>query len=159
MANPIIKRIEDTRDALDFFENVLLPQESEKAQEIIGSFPTVYIHNWKESGDYEVYVGESNDIFKRTRQHYEASSNRSSWQYNLANKDASLYIIGHEHFNKSLTLDIENRLMHYMMSVENVRHESGCCIFHMLRMQRAVLIFFGRSGFAWTITLTKSVND
>ncbi len=122
VANPIIKQIEDTRDALDFFENVLLPQESRKTQEIIGSFPTVYIHNWKESGDYEVYVGESNDIFKRTRQHYEASSNRSNWQNNLIKKDASLYIIGHEHFNKSLTLDIENRLMHYMMSVENVRH-------------------------------------
>ena len=32
------------------------------------------------------------------------------------------FIIGHEHFNKSLTLDIENRLMHYMMSVERVKH-------------------------------------
>lgn len=122
IANPIIKRIEDTRDALDFFEKVLLPQESEKTQEIIAAFPTVYIHNWKDLGDYEVYVGESNDIFKRTRQHYEASSNQGNWQNNLVNKDASLYIIGHEHFNKSLTLDIENRLMHYMMSVEHVRH-------------------------------------
>ena len=35
--------------------------------------------------------------------------------------DASLYIIGHEHFNKSLTLDVENRLMHYLMSVDKVR--------------------------------------
>lgn len=26
------------------------------------------------------------------------------------------YIIGHEHFNKSLTLDVENRLMHFMTS-------------------------------------------
>ena len=34
--------------------------------------------------------------------------------------DASLYIIGHEHFNKSLTLDVENRLMHYLMSVDKV---------------------------------------
>ena len=34
---------------------------------------------------------------------------------------ASLYIIGHEHFNKSLTLDIENRLMLYMMSVDRVK--------------------------------------
>jgi len=37
-------------------------------------------------------------------------------------KNASLFIIGHEHFNKSLTLDIENRLMHYMMSAERVKH-------------------------------------
>ena len=57
VASPIIKQINDSRDALDFFE-----------------------------------------------------------------KDASLFIIGHEHFNKSMTLDIENRLMHYMMSVERVKH-------------------------------------
>lgn len=86
------------------------------------NFPTVYIHNWQESGDFEVYVGESNDIFKRTRQHYDASSDKSKWQSNLLEKDARLFIIGHEHFNKSLTLDIENRLMHYMMSVERVKH-------------------------------------
>lgn len=40
----------------------------------------------------------------------------------IVEKNASLFIIGHEHFNKSLTLDIENRLMHYMMSVERVKH-------------------------------------
>ena len=37
------------------------------------NFPTVYIHNWQDTGDFEVYVGESNDIFKRTRQHYDAA--------------------------------------------------------------------------------------
>lgn len=40
----------------------------------------------------------------------------------IVEKNASLFIIGHEYFNKSLTLDIENRLMHYMMSVERVKH-------------------------------------
>lgn len=122
VAKPIIKQIKDSRDALDFFETVSLSAEDEKTQEIIRSFPTVYIHNWQESGDYEVYVGESNDIFKRTRQHYDAVSDKSRWQSKLAEKNASLFIIGHEHFNKSLTLDIENRLMHYMMSVECVKH-------------------------------------
>jgi hypothetical protein len=122
VAKPIIKQIKDSRDALDFFETVLLPAEDEKTQEIIMNFPTVYIHNWKDSGDFEVYVGESNDIFKRTRQHYDAASDKSKWQSKLVEKDASLFIIGHEHFNKSLTLDIENRLMHYMMSVERVKH-------------------------------------
>ncbi|MGF0019553.1 DNA/RNA helicase domain-containing protein [Sporofaciens sp. SGI.106] len=122
VAKPIIKQIKDSRDALDFFETVSLPEEDEKTQEIIRNFPTVYIHNWQESGDFEVYVGESNDIFKRTRQHYDAASDKSRWQSKLVEKDASLFIIGHEHFNKSLTLDIENRLMHYMMSVERVKH-------------------------------------
>ena len=122
VARPIIKQIKDSRDALDFFEKVSLPKEDEKTQDIIMNFPTVYIHNWQESGDFEVYVGESNDIFKRTRQHYDAASDKSRWQSKLLEKDASLFIIGHEHFNKSLTLDIENRLMHYMMSVERVKH-------------------------------------
>lgn len=122
VARPIIKQIKDSRDALDFFEKVSLPEEDEKTQDIIMNFPTVYIHNWQESGDFEVYVGESNDIFKRTRQHYDAASDKSRWQSKLLEKDASLFIIGHEHFNKSLTLDIENRLMHYMMSVDRVKH-------------------------------------
>ena len=122
IAKPIIKQIKDNREALDFFENILLPAEDEKTQEIIANFPTVYIHNWQDSGDFEVYVGESNDIFKRTRQHYDAAVDKSKWQRKLMEKDARLFIIGHEHFNKSLTMDIENRLTHYMMSAERVKH-------------------------------------
>ncbi|MDE7435664.1 MAG: DUF2075 domain-containing protein [Lachnospiraceae bacterium] len=121
IARPIIRKIEDNRDALDYFEQVVLPAENEKAQEIIMNFPTVYLHDWKESGEYEVYVGESNDIFRRTRQHYDAALIVGKWQNRLLEKDSSLFIIGHEHFNKSLTLDVENRLMHYMMSVDKVR--------------------------------------
>ena len=52
VAQPIIKQIDDNKDALDFFEKELLPKENEKTQEIIANFPTVYIHNWQESGDY-----------------------------------------------------------------------------------------------------------
>lgn len=50
IAKPIIKQIKDNREALDFFENILLPAEDEKTQEIIANFPTVYIHNWQDSG-------------------------------------------------------------------------------------------------------------
>lgn len=34
--------------------------------------------------------------------------------------DVRQYVIGHEHFNKSLTLDVENRLISYLHSVPNV---------------------------------------
>lgn len=122
VASPIIRQIKDTREALDFYENALLSKEDEKTREVIMNFPTVYIHNWKESEDFEVYVGESNDIFKRTRQHYDASVDSKVWQSKLLNRDARLFIIGHEHFNKSLTLDIENRLIHYLMSVDRIKH-------------------------------------
>lgn len=50
-----------------------------------------------------------------------AENNAEGWQRKLLNKKASLFIIGHEHFNKSLTLDIENRLMNYMLSVDSVK--------------------------------------
>lgn len=122
ISQPIIRKIEDNLKALKDFEESELPKEDDKIQEIITSFPTVYIHNWKNTGDYEVYIGESNDVFTRTRHHYDKGNRKSdSWQKKMSGRSASLYIIGHEHFNKSMTLDIENRLIHYMVSVSKVR--------------------------------------
>ena len=121
VSQPIIREIKDNEIALAEFENNLLPGEDEKVQEVIMNFPTVYIHNWPETGKYEVYVGESNNIFNRTREHYHNRIKNEKWQHKLLGKNASLYIIGHDHFNKSLTLDIENRLMHYLMSVDSVK--------------------------------------
>lgn len=121
IANPVIRQIKDNREAQDCFEKYSLQSEEEKMKKLITDYPTVYIHNWKNSRKFEVYVGESNDVFKRTRQHYDRADEGKGWQKNLRNRTATLYIIGHEHFNKSLTLDIENRLMHYMMSVGRVK--------------------------------------
>ncbi len=121
IAEPIIRHLKDNKDALEYFQTVTLPSEDEKIQDIIVNFPTVYIHNWQDTGMFEVYVGESNDVLKRTRQHLDDSKDNSKWQSNIVEKNADLYIIGHEHFNKSLTLDIENRLMHYLSSVSCVR--------------------------------------
>ena len=120
-SQPIIREIKDNEVALGKFEKDVLPNEDEKVQEVIKNFPTVYIHNWSETGKYEVYVGESNNIFNRTREHYHNRVKNEKWQHKLLGKNASLYIIGHNHFNKSLTLDIENRLMHYLMSVDSVK--------------------------------------
>lgn len=119
--NQLLNKLEIIEKRWIFLKHVSLPAEDEKTQAIIMNFPTVYIHNWQDSGAFEVYVGETNNIFKRTRQHYDAALNQPGWRSRLLKKDASLFIIGHEHFNKSLTLDIENRLMHYMMSVERVK--------------------------------------
>lgn len=119
--NPIVKKINDNVEGLRAFYNSLQNGSSDKEREVLLKFPTVYIHNWKDSSDYEVYIGESNNIIQRTRQHYEAGMNEGRWQHQLSDNSASLYIIGHEHFNKSLTLDIENRLMLYMMSVDRVK--------------------------------------
>ena len=117
---PIVKKIDDNIRELKKFQEALVYNASEKEQDILLQFPTVYIHNWKSTDDYEVYIGESNNIIQRTKQHYDAGIDERKWQHQLLLQDASLYIIGHEHFNKSMTLDIENRLMLYMMSVDRV---------------------------------------
>lgn len=121
IAEPIIKKVKDNKDALKLFKQEISESKNDKIKEAIMNFPTVYIHNWKDKNNYEVYIGESNNIFQRTRQHYDKRSDENSWQHRLLDKDGDLYVIGHEHFNKSMTLDIENRLIHYLMSAENIK--------------------------------------
>lgn len=118
---PIIRKVNDDIVSLTSFQNELLKNATSKEQDILLQFPTVYIHNWKDTKDYEVYIGESNNVIQRTKQHYENCENKDKWQSQLTTHNASMYVIGHEHFNKSLTLDIENRLMLYLMSVERVK--------------------------------------
>ena len=118
---PIVYRIEDNYKSLVDFEEDLKKTENEELQDIILNFPIVYIHNWMSTDKYDVYIGETNNIVQRTKQHYEVGRKKNNWQKNIDNKDSSLYVIGHELFNKSLTLDLENRLMTYMLSIENVR--------------------------------------
>lgn len=120
MKEPIIKKIPDNIDKLNSFKEEILDIKDEKIKDIIMNFPTVYIHNWKSKGSNEVYVGETNNIIRRTHEHYAKMSDKNVWEHNLANKDADLYIIAHEHFNKSITLDIENKLIHYLTSADNV---------------------------------------
>lgn len=119
---PVIRKIGDNQTALDDFERNFFQKEDKTIWEIIASFPTVYIHKWKRTCNYDIYIGESNNVFARTQQHYnEGNKAGKSWQKEMLSSSASLYIIGHEHFNKSMTLDIENRLMHYLSSAPNVR--------------------------------------
>lgn len=93
-------------------------------QELLTEYPTVYIidnqgkqSNYKE--DYTVYVGETIDIQRRTLEHLDADpETRQDWEELRNAKNAHMFVIGHEHFNKSLALDIENRMMQYLSSVD-----------------------------------------
>ncbi len=125
---PIIYKIEDNNVSLDKFEKQIRKTKNKKIQDVILDYPTVYIHNWKNDDDYEVYIGESNNVVQRSKQHYAYAKREENWQNSLIKNNAILYIIGHEHFNKSLTLDIENRLMLYMMSVARIKkiHNQKC---------------------------------
>ena len=121
VAEPIVEKIRDNIDSLNLFEQKISKSNDDKKKDIVMNFPIVYIHNWKNKNQYEVYVGESNNIFQRTKQHYNEMKNDDEWQHNLLDGNANLYVIGHEHFNKSMTMDIETRLIHYLTSVENIR--------------------------------------
>lgn len=116
---PIIYKIKDNIQSLQDFQKHLENKHSERI--ILLDYPIVYIHNWKKGESYEVYVGETNNVVQRTKQHFDQSGDKQNWRSHLRTKSPDLYIIGHEHFNKSLTLDIENRLMMYMMGIDAVK--------------------------------------
>ena len=121
ISTPIIRKIEDNPSALSSFEKEL-KKGDEKQRTILATYPTVYIHNWNSKNEYEVYIGETHDVFGRTRQHYgDGKRDENSWQSRIPKKNAYLYIIGHEHFNRSMTLDIENRLILYLSSISKVK--------------------------------------
>lgn len=110
------------------FKNKFLLSDKKHRNKILTKYPTVYIHNWRPGEAYEVYVGESNNIYRRTKEHAQSSTDKNSWQYQAKKYNDKLYIIAHDHFNKSLTLDIENKLIEYMMSihgVDKVHNEKG----------------------------------
>ena len=105
----------------------IIAKVSIKDQPYLLEYPTVYVINHQLAAPhrtgYTVYVGETNDIQRRTLEHLEIDpEHRADWAKLGKEKGAQMYVIGHEHFNKSLTLDIENRLMQYLSSVAAVTH-------------------------------------
>lgn len=78
ISKPIIYEMEDNRSGIDALSVELKDNEIQK--ELLMDYPIVYIHNWKKTNEYEVYIGEANDIVKRTRQHYESAINDQNWK-------------------------------------------------------------------------------
>lgn len=117
-SNPIIIKIPDNKKSLESLYNSF--SVNNVRDELVKNYPIVYIHNWKKGDKYEVYVGESSNFYQRTNQHFDQINNLKSWQKNLKKSDAMLYVIAHPKFNKSLTLDIENKIMHYLSSSSSV---------------------------------------
>lgn len=106
---------------IEDLSNDVAAQINEDKKDYIVNYPTVYIiENKKHKNKYRVYVGETNDIRQRTLEHLKVDSkdeNRKDWIDLEKANDSKMYVIGHNHFNKSLTLDIENQLMLYLSSV------------------------------------------
>lgn len=107
------------------YEKEIIDQDiiEEEDKKYILSYPTVYIvKDADKQLNYSVYVGETSDIKRRTIEHISVDSKeRADWRELADSKTSEMYIIGHEHFNKSMTLDIENKMMQYMASVDVVK--------------------------------------
>jgi DUF2075 family protein/archaellum biogenesis ATPase FlaH/predicted GIY-YIG superfamily endonuclease len=121
VSSPIIHEVDYSLDALSELEKETQESNVQK-KKILFDYPTVYIVNDKEKPQsYSVYIGETADIKRRTNQHIGFDSiSKEDWKMLAGSDTSKLIVIGHEHFNKSLTLDIENRLMQYLTSVESV---------------------------------------
>lgn len=100
-----------------------------KDLEYVEQYPTVYIYHNDgnhegdaESGQEEkmptVYVGETTDIARRINEHGKNDPReRDDWaQIDRHIQEYQLFVIGHRLFNKSLTLDVENQLINYLMA-------------------------------------------
>ncbi|PTG55497.1 ATP-dependent exonuclease [Staphylococcus chromogenes] len=90
---------------------------------VLSSYPTVYIINDNKHSKYSAYIGETTNIKRRTLEHINVDIIEGNIWENFSNSNSSMmYVIGHNYFNKSLTLDIENKLMQYLSSVDSVEN-------------------------------------
>lgn len=118
---PVIEQIKYDPQATGELEDAI--NGDKLKHKLLMDYPTVYvIYSPIKSGGYKVYVGETNDIERRTEQHLnEDPKVRDDWRELSKSKDAQMFVIGHDHFNKSLTLDIENQMMLFMLGVPSVK--------------------------------------
>lgn len=115
---PVIEEVKYESGSLDTLQETLKISFRDENKMLLFEYPTLYIVNDKNSDGYSVYVGEITDIVRRTNQHL--GEIREDWMKFSKSNTTKMFVIGHHHFNKSLTLDIENRLMLYLSSVDKV---------------------------------------
>ncbi|WP_049550741.1 DUF2075 domain-containing protein [Streptococcus pseudopneumoniae] len=121
--SPIVREIDYTSNSLVKLKNQLKFNENKNDLKFLFDYPVVYIVNDEKKNRFSVYIGETTDIIRRTSQHLIddiKKENRDDWRDFATSSTTKVFVIGHNHFNKSLTLDIENRLMLYLSSVDNV---------------------------------------
>ena len=109
-------RIEERTNFLKNLEKNIKSKISKDDYRTFLNSPVVYIHSWKTSeNNYSFYVGEANDIIKRTNDHYKAGKKPGEWQVGLLqnHKSKFFYLIANEHFNKSFTMDFENKMIQF----------------------------------------------
>lgn len=95
---------------------------NDRERKLIYEYPTVYVVHDEHDDEYDVYVGETSDISRRTIQHLRQDPRlREDWLSFLKSEASHIFVIGHPLFNKSLTLDVEDKLRLYFTGVDAVR--------------------------------------
>ena len=137
---PIIFKCQETPGYLSSLESKIKSFAGKDA-DLLLEYPVVYLHVWKNktdsyNGTYHVYVGEADNVVRRQGEHWAAAVDPkypNNWQHKMANdKDehgktviSTLYVIGHPNFHKSMTLDIEDRLMVFCLAMQTAVTQNG----------------------------------
>lgn len=140
---PVFYTCKETTDYLDHLEDDIR-RDLGKDADLLLDYPGVYVHVWRSdtdvlTGRYSIYIGESNDIVGRTREHWyaarlpKAKRSKGNWQYHMVDDVdengqkvvPTVYFFGHKLFQKSMTLDIENRMIDYCLAMETAHIYNG----------------------------------
>lgn len=144
MENKLVYYSTDEIDGyLDDLENKIRKEKGKDA-DLLLDYPSIYVHVWRSKEDIEknkasIYIGETNDIIQRTKSHWQAAyipankRDKGNWQHHLlSDVDENnnrvvpkVYFFGHPFFHKSLTLDIENRLIDFCYSMDTANIYNG----------------------------------
>ncbi|KOP30895.1 hypothetical protein ADM98_05490 [Exiguobacterium sp. BMC-KP] len=140
---PIFFKAQQTSGYLTELEDNI--KKSLKADaDLLLNYPTIYVHIWRTrnnllNGTWSIYIGETNNIISRTKEHWaaakipEISRKSGNWQHQMleAVDDEGnpsfpvVYFFGHSLFHKSLALDIENKLIDFCMAMETAHIYNG----------------------------------
>lgn len=133
--SPVVFLSKEDKGFPNNLSRLIRDNNSADKAKLLLSYPTVYIHFWPgtpcqyvdKNGDlvlkkqFYIYVGETYDVVERTKKHYADGQDKENWQYQLTHcsNPPHCFIIGHPHFNRSFTLDVENQLIEYLLPGDN----------------------------------------
>lgn len=140
---PIVYKTQEVSGYLDTLADDIKAAVGTDA-DLLLNHPAIYVHVWRNkydimNGTWSIYVGETNDIVARTKEHWAAARvpvakrKVGNWQYHML-EDVddkgkqvipTVYFFGHKLFHKSLTLDIENKLIDFCLAMETAHTHNG----------------------------------
>ena len=143
--NPVFYKTMETPGYIDVLANNIKKTVGKDA-DLLLDHPAIYVHVWQSKNDtlnnqFSIYIGETNDIVQRTTEHWSNAlvqikknlKGAGNWQRHMVeDKDINgkkviptVYFFGHKLFHKSLTLDIENRLIDFCYAMPTAHVYNG----------------------------------